>query len=819
MYTVRLFKILLLFTCITVLKAQVIITEIMYNLEGSDSPNEFVELYNRSTSDSVNLRGWSLHDKYDTDVIVDSGYGHKLPPESYGVILEGDYTIGSGIYADIIPLGALIMKVDDNSIGNGLSDRDSLYLRNANGETVDSLGWDTSPRPGYSLERVRLHRPSTPTNWKTSRDSLGTPGKVNSVQPLAIDGHLLADSLHLSQNQLTKTDLTLLSGAVVNEGLNPISGEILVSEGINTLSSTSIGPLAELDTALFSLDLGPFPGSGIHILSVHLQISGDGDTSNNNGDLTLAVRYDWNTLHLNEFMARPNNDQIEFIELVSRSDFTMESWSISDNSYNRKRLPTVAVKEGDYMVIAPDSSLVAAIPDTALYLVPLDPFPILNNSGDGIYIYDLTGAVIDSLVYSSDTWPVFPEVSTEKRWPGFSSNDPLNWKPAPDSIKMTPGSPNAVILFETDGALVGEISYHYPFYPEEWENFTLAIGILNVGLTAFQGTVTITEKGLQLGKENTPPVEAGDTSWVTLPLQGLSAGTHALIINLSIPGDSNLTNNSYGDTIQVRYPFGSVRFNEFLPIPANTQTEFVELQSDLTVPLEGWSISDEGGNHVVLRDILVKPAIYPVIAADSSLVSMTESQSPYFVPQGGFPTLNNTADGLFLYDMTGKIIDSLKYNQNWPILAGRSTEKFRPNYVSNDSSRWGLAVNIEGATPGKQNSIYYDAISKEGTLHLDPDPFSPDNDGVEDQLFLKYKLPFEQGVVRVEIFDVTGRNIANPFWDLVIPQEGVLIWDGKRTNGEVARIGIYVIKFSAHSLSTSKKWETVQTVVLAKRLN
>ncbi len=818
MYTIRLFKILPLFTCITILKAQVIITEIMYNLEGSDSPNEFVELYNRSAFDSVNLQGWSLHDKYDADMIVDSGYGYKLPPGSYGVILEGDYLVDTGIYADIIPPGALVMKVDDNSIGNGLSDRDSLYLRNTSGETVDSLGWDVSPKPGYSLERVRLHRPSTPANWKTSRDSLGTPGKVNSVQPLEIDGHLLADSLRLSQDQLTKTELILLSGAVVNEGLNPISGEILVSEGINTLSSASIGPLAELDTASFSLDLGPFPVSGIHLLAVHLKINGDADPSNNNADLTLAVQYDWNTLHLNEFMAQPNNDQIEFIELVSQSNFTMESWSISDNSYNPKPLPTVEIKAGDYLIIAPDSSLVSIVPDSAHYLVPLDPFPILNNSGDGIYIYDLTGTVIDSLVYTTHGWPVFPEVSTEKLWPGFTSNDPLNWKSATESIRMTPGSPNSVLLFETDGALVAEISYHTPIYPEESEDFTLTLGILNVGLTSFQGTVTITEQGIQLGEESTSPVKTGDTTWVALQLQGLSAGTHILDINLLIPGDSNLINNSYRDSIQVRYPFGSVRFNEFLPIPANTQTEFVELQSDLMVPLERWAISDESGNRVTLPDLIIQPTVYPVIAADSSLLPMVGLNTPYIIPQRGFPTLNNTGDGLFLYDMTGKIIDSLEYNQNWPILAGRSTEKFRPEYISNDSSRWGLAVNPEGATPGKQNSIYYDAISKEGALRLDPNPFSPDNDGVEDQLFLKYKLPFEQGVVRVEIFDVTGRNIANPFWDFVILQEGVLVWDGKRANGEVARIGIYVIKFSTHSLLTNKKWETVQTVVLAKRL-
>jgi hypothetical protein len=90
----------------SLISGQIRITEIMYDLDGTDSPNEYVEIFNLSTSDSVDLSGWQIRDRYSTDALHDSGYGLIIPPESYGIIFEGDYNFNTGIYVDSIPSGS-----------------------------------------------------------------------------------------------------------------------------------------------------------------------------------------------------------------------------------------------------------------------------------------------------------------------------------------------------------------------------------------------------------------------------------------------------------------------------------------------------------------------------------------------------------------------------------------------------------------------------------------------------------------------------------------------------------------------------------------
>jgi len=800
------------------LQAQVIITEVMFDLDGSDSPNEFLELYNTSQTDSIDLSGWTVRDNYSLDELEDNGNGLILPPHGYGLIMEGDYSPGNGLYTALLPDRLILIKVDDKAIGNGLSVKDSLFIINADGYTVDSLGWEQAVKPGYSLEKIRLHLPNIFSNWKSSRDSLGTPGRTNSVEPLSVDGILLPASLDLTESKLSKSEKTILSGRIMNAGLFPFSSKITVFHKNYLLGERSIEALGELDTVSFALTLGPFPLSGKHILNIVLNVPEDKDTSNNLGQMELAVQFDWNIITINEFMAQPNNDQTEFMELTCRGDLIFEDWSFSDKSRKHKLLPSKILKEGDFIVIVDDSTKLPPLPQNTYIISPLTTFPAFNNSGDALYLYDLTGKIIDSLIYGA-AWPLAAEISAEKLRPEFNSNNYINWALSQDSLNMTPGKENSVKLGDLDGVLLLDSIRHHPLYPKPEQAMVLTVALSNLGLLNFSGFISIIENGLELERLATEELASGDTLVMNFEMGPMSPGIHVLNLELLVPGDSNPQNNFAKDSIIVSYPPGAVILNEFLARPDSHQTEFVELTSAHSISMAGWSLSNDTKNKKLLPPFILRGGSYLIIARDSSLLNNTAFSAGYISPPAGFPSLKNKGDGIFIFDLTGALIDSLVYTQNWPLMAGRSTEKFKPEYSSADSSSWGLNVNSRAHTSGSQNSIYFENIPEQGVINFEPNPFSPDNDGRDDILFIKYNLPFENSALQVQIFDITGRKIATPSWNRAVAQNGVLYWDGQDSQGRTARIGIYIIKVSARDLISNQYWENVQTVILANRLN
>ena len=141
----------------------------------SSEGNEWVEIYN-SGSSAVNLSNWFLEDSKSVDSIeccpFSENCGLTLLPEEYAIIVDQDTTLIETLNSEIITF-----CVDDNSLGNGLSDKeDSINIYNNSEGT--SFSYEKSfgaYKNNKSLERRK------DGSWGESVIEFGTPGEINSI--------------------------------------------------------------------------------------------------------------------------------------------------------------------------------------------------------------------------------------------------------------------------------------------------------------------------------------------------------------------------------------------------------------------------------------------------------------------------------------------------------------------------------------------------------------------------------------------------------------------------------------------------------------
>jgi hypothetical protein len=131
--------------------------------------------------------------------------------------------------------------------------------------------------------------------------------------------------------------------------------------------------------------------------------------------------------------------------------------------------------------------------------------------------------------------------------------------------------------------------------------------------------------------------------------------------------------------------------------------------------------------------------------------------------------------------------------------------------VSSEEDFWLCCVFPDKSTPGEKNSVST-AYSDEIELSIEPNPFSPDGDGFEDEVVFYFTLPMESNLT-IRIYDIRGRLIRTLVEDE--PQvSGEIIWDGKDNENRTVRVGIYLVWAEAIGNTHSQK---KTTVVVAKR--
>ncbi len=448
----------------------IIFSEVMFYNSSSIPNGEFIELFNTSYTDTIDILGWKI--KYYTSVadqIVDAGQGTKILPRQFAVIFENDY---SGGYS--VPSSALILKISDNAFGtsgmaNG-TDRD-IHLINATNDTIWSYTYSANNSSGYSDEKIILIGDNSPSNWANSLILNGTPGGRNSVSPKEYDIGLVR--FKTTPLFPVLNDTVQVGVWVKNFGIRDASNFIVTfkydfnNDGIYDLfvTSNTINYLKSGDS-LFIISDSLIKGlsSEVKILS-ELNFTLDENHVNDTISLLIKPGVSPGTVLISEVMYDPRTGEPEWVEIYNKSDskVNLKGWKISDVLAT----PTITTITNNDFYIEPKSLLVLAsnlsirnFYDTISSPLLVVPIPTLNNDKDGVVIYDERGLMIDSLFYFSH-WGISKR-SIERISYDRETNLKSNWAASVSDSGGTPGNFNSVMNIQPanpSSIVINEIMY------------------------------------------------------------------------------------------------------------------------------------------------------------------------------------------------------------------------------------------------------------------------------------------------------------------------------------------------------------------------
>ena len=175
-----------------------------------------------------------------------------------------------------------------------------------------------------------------------------------------------------------------------------------------------------------------------------------------------------------------------------------------------------------------------------------------------------------------------------------------------------------------------------------------------------------------------------------------------------------------------------------------------------------------------------------------------------FLKMETLPTFSNDEGVVILINDSGVIIDRFDYNADMHNALikdpdGVALERLDYERSTQDPTNWHSAAQTVGfGTPGLPNSQFFQSADFSSMVTLEPQTFSPDNDGFDDVLNINYELDKSGYVASISIFDAEGRKVKDLIKSQLLETKGTISWEGTSDNGLRANSGIYVIFFEMY---------------------
>ncbi len=537
---------------------------------------------------------------------------------------------------------------------------------------------------------------------------------------------------------------------------------------------------------------------------------------------TLAV-YD---VLITELMADPTPvvglPDAEYIELYNAGTQPVNLADLSLRSgTNVVRLPAVMLAAKSYVALT-------KVQVTDPRLTFFAGVPTLTNSSGTLTLLS-SSTVVDEVSYSDSYY------STGKREGGYSLEridlaqpciiDGRNFAASNALAGGTPGAVNSI-----NGAV--------DVRPLQLTGLSL-VSPQQVRVTTNRRLTRLEPASFSLSQNSVTAVTRGERVGIyDLSLGEAILSGDVIALTLSAAASSCTVGESIAlDTLYVgvaeRAAVGDWEINEIMYDPLSGQGRWIELvnTSEKLLTLKGLQLARAFRDGSVdqpfkdIQEVLVPGGGYLVIAVDpEKLKQQFPDARPSAIAKASVPTLEDESC-LVLQDAVAEERYFLVcYSEDWHNRAfaktdGVSLERIDLAAAVQSGENWTSASSTSGfGTPTRSNSQSRVGTNDgESKFALVSERISPDGDGFEDLLSVNYNFAETGVLVRFSVVDVQGRAVYAPTEDVAAGVSGVWTWDGVADDGEVVRVGTYVLRVEYFSQDSAAKREFLAFSVLARR--
>jgi len=167
-----------------------------------------------------------------------------------------------------------------------------------------------------------------------------------------------------------------------------------------------------------------------------------------------------------------------------------------------------------------------------------------------------------------------------------------------------------------------------------------------------------------------------------------------------------------------------------------------------------------------------------------------------------FPSYTNLAGCVVLLNKDLEVLDEMSYDEGMhdPLIAeveGISLERISFAVDASRKDNWHSAAKSAGfATPGFQNSVVEVAGPTDEMISVDPVVFTPNGDGVNDQLNISVKTDDLGWILNITILNCAGRVIRNLANNVTTGRSDQVVWDGLDGEFQKVQPGTYILNIS-----------------------